>query len=261
MPIGLMAGVAAASTIAQTGIGISQYFKGKKQEKELERPTYQAQKMQMPDEIYNRQALAMGGRLAQQGIPEQQRQLYLQNLQRGTSNAMAQMGSRKAGLIGLGALNEQQNQGYQHLLGQDAQARMANQQNLMNLQSQTAGNIAQADMATQQFNIGQDEQAFTFNEINPYYEGVAQSQGLMGAGMQNIMSGVGNIGQLASTGGLGGVSGTAGKTGSISPPANVQTINPVTTPGLSADPGLQTMAPSIAQPMPQGLNTNLSHYQ
>lgn len=264
MPIGAM--IAGAAGLAQLGIGASQYFKGKKQERELERPDYTPETMNIPESVYQKEALGMAQGMAQQGLPEQQRQQYIQNLQRGTSYGLGQLGSRKAGLTGLATLNEQQNQGYQNLLAQDASARMANQQNLMNLQAQTGRDVTQAELQKQSFDTGQREQAFQFNQVNPYYEGVSQARGLMGSGMQNIGTGLGNASQLAGSGAFDGLGGGGGAKTATTPLTNTQPVNPMS--GSLSNPaplnyGATPLMPDIGQlaPTSKGLNFQPSNFR
>ena len=72
---------AGVGALAGLGIGAAQYFKGKKQMEELESqvPDYEATEMTIPEEAYNREALALQQQMANQGIPEQQRPLHIQN--------------------------------------------------------------------------------------------------------------------------------------------------------------------------------------
>jgi len=166
------AAVAAAAGLAQLGVGAYQMYKGNKMRPD--RPEYK-----IPDEINAN--VSQAERMALQGLPEEQKQQYLDNLQRGMSFSMAQSGSRKAGLAGLSALNQQQNDAYGNMLSMDAQARQQNQQ-----------------LAMQQRGILADykDQAFQVNKLNPFYEQMAESQGLKGAGLQNIVGGV----DMAATG-------------------------------------------------------------
>jgi len=101
---------------------------------------------------------------------------------------MSQLGSRKAGLSGLASLNQQQQDAYGNMLSMDAQARQQNQQGLMNQRQ------VMADYR---------DQAFQLNKLNPYYEKTAQSQAMMGAGMQNMSQGFqqGNQGSVDWSGG------------------------------------------------------------
>ena len=110
-----------------------------------------------------------------EGLPEAQKRQYLSNLQRGTAFGLRNMGSRKAGLVGLATLNEQQNQGNAQLLSMDAAARMANRDRLY---------AARQNMADYK------DKSFQLNKQNPYYENKARDQAMMGAGMQNISQGL-----------------------------------------------------------------------
>jgi len=163
---------AGVGALAGLGVGLSQYAKGKKLESETVRPEYE-----IPQEVF--QNLNQAQQMALQGLPAEQKAQYIQNLQQSGQFALSQMGSRKAGLAGVSQLHQQQQSGYQNLLTQDAAARQQNQMGLM----QQRQNVA-----------GFRDQAFQFNQVNPYYEDVAKAQGLMGSGIQNIGTAVGNIG-------------------------------------------------------------------
>jgi len=166
---------AGVGALAGIGMGIYQHRKGKKLAEENVRPEYQ-----IPEEIL--QNLSQAQHMALQGLPEEQKAQYIQNLMQGGQAALTQMGSRKAGLSGVAQLNQQQNLGFQNLLAQDAAARQANQQGLM----QQRQNVA-----------GYRDQEFQLNQLNPYYEKEQQAQGLLGAGLQNIGTQVGNLGYMA----------------------------------------------------------------
>ncbi len=231
MPIGLAiaAGVAAATGIAKLGVGIAQRRKGKKLEEATERPDYE-----IPEEIF--QNLNQAQQMALQGLPAEQKQQYIQNLQQSGQFALSQMGSRKAGLTGVAQLNQQQQFGFQNMLAMDAQARQQNQMQVM----QQRQNVA-----------GFRDQAFQLNQLNPFYEDTARAQALQGAGMQNIMGGLNTIGGAAITYGSGidqGVQGltnvaTGGMAGGLANQKiaqNQQITNPTTgynTPGIT-DPQL-----------------------
>jgi hypothetical protein len=167
--IGALIG-AGIGTAAQLGIGAAQYFKGKKLERENKRPTYQ-----IPQEVF--QNLTQAQQMALQGLPEEQKQAYIESLQQQTAYGLDQIASRKGGLTGLAGLVNQQNQGMQNLMAQDASARMANIQGLMNQRQNVADYRGQE---------------FQFNQLNPFYFKQAQAEALKGSGMQNVMTGVGN---------------------------------------------------------------------
>jgi len=124
-------GVGVAGT--QAVIGGAQYFANKKRiaKEEANRVKYK-----IPDEVY--QNLNQSQQQALQGLPEEQKQQYLSNLQRSSSYALGQAGTRKAGLAGVSAINEQQNVGYGNMLAQDSAARMQNQDKLIGQRANVA---------------------------------------------------------------------------------------------------------------------------
>jgi hypothetical protein len=164
---------AAISAGAGLALGVGEYLWNKNQAKkdEKNRPKYE-----IPAEVG--QGLSEAQRQALQGLPEAQKQQYLSNLQRGQAYSLGQSQSRKGGLAGIAALNENQNQGYANLLSQDAGARMANQKQVYNQLQNVADYKGQA---------------FQINQQNPYYEKVARDAANRGALFKNV----GNAAQLA----------------------------------------------------------------
>lgn len=156
------AGGGATTTLGavQTGIGLYR-------QKHNKRPTYE-----IPDEV--RQNLSQAQQQALQGLPEEQKQMFLSNLERGQASSLSQIGSRSGGLAGVAAVNQNGNDAYGNLLSMDSQARMQNQQQLYGMRQNLAD---------------YKDQAFQVNKINPYYENTAQNNALIGAGMQNISQG------------------------------------------------------------------------
>lgn len=159
---------------ATTLLGLNQYYKGKKMLKNNKRPTYE-----IPAEVQAN--LNQAEQMALQGMPEEQKQQYINNLQRSQAFSMSQMGSRKAGLAGVAAVNQQGVDAYGNLLSMDAQARMQNQGVLMNQRQNMAD---------------YRDQAFQINKLNPYYEKQSEGLAMQGAGMQNV----GNSFQIAGGG-------------------------------------------------------------
>lgn len=159
----------------QTGYGIYQAIKGNRLASQNVRPTYT-----IPKEID--QNLSDAQRMAIQGMPEQQRQNYINDLQRNAQQSLNQMGSRQAGLAGLGVLNQNQNDAYAKLLGMDAQQRMANMQQLQQVRSQTAD---------------YRDKAFDLNQMQPYANRYAEAQAMQNAGNQNMMGGVQSTARMA----------------------------------------------------------------
>lgn len=209
-------GVGGASAV----IGGVQMAKGYYDQKKNKRPEYQ-----IPEEV--KQNLNQAQQQALQGLPEEQKQQYLSNLQRGSAQALASAGSRKGGLAGIAGLADSQNQAYGNLLGMDAAARQANQQTLS---------------AQRQNMADYKDKAWGINKENPYYERTAQNQAMIGAGMQNISGGL----QMAG----GGVAGMKPKAkapestdtgGEVNPygNTNVGTYNNPNTKGMFVQPGNQ----------------------
>lgn len=159
---------------ATTLLGLNQYYKGKKMLKNNKRPTYE-----IPAEVQAN--LNQAQQMALQGLPEEQKQQFLNNVQRSQAFSMSQAGSRKAGLAGLATINQQGQDAYGNMLSMDAQARMQNQGVLMNQRQNMAD---------------YRDQAFQINKLNPYYEKQAEGLAMQGAGMQNV----GNSFQIAGGG-------------------------------------------------------------
>ena len=131
---------------------------------------------------YIQQNLTETNQRALQGLPEAQKRYYIENLNRSNDMANTSLGSLNAGLRGVAGANNNLSTGYNNLLAQDSAARAANQN-------------AQYGMRDTMANY--TDKAFQLNKENPYYEMVAKSQGLEGAGMQNMSQGF----QQGNTGG------------------------------------------------------------
>ena len=169
----------AAGAAVGLGVGLAQYYKGKQLEKSTVRPTYE-----IPQEVYqNQQQL---DRMAQQGISAPSENKYFQEQQQNAAYGLNQIASRKGGLAGIGNINSQLQEGNYNFMIADAK------QIDKNMQAQMTGRQVGADYA---------DQAFQFNQVNPYYEKTAQAQGLMGAGMQNMQTQGSNL-LYAGAGGL-----------------------------------------------------------
>lgn len=144
--------------------GIAEWIIGAVDQASNKRPEYE-----IPEEV--KQNLSQAQQMALEGLPAEQKEQFIANVQRGTAYGLSQMNSRNAGLTGLATLNQQQNGAYQNLLAQDSAARLQNQKILM------AQRQNMADYKDQQFQL---------NKLNPYYERTAKNQALEGAGAQNV---------------------------------------------------------------------------
>lgn len=152
---------------ATTTLGAAQLAYGLYQQKHNKRPTYE-----IPEEV--KQNLTQAQQQALQGLPEEQKQQFLDNIQRSTAYGLGQQSSRQGGLAGIAQINQNQNQAYGNLLSADSQARRENQGALMGQRQNMAD---------------YRDQAFQFNKVNPYYEQTAQNNAMIGAGIQNVSQG------------------------------------------------------------------------
>ena len=172
-----MTWVAAGIASASLTVGAAQYIGGKVKQNKLEKNRSQ---YEIPSEIA--QNLSQAQVMALEGMPEESRQIAISGLKQSYSTGLSQIGTRKGGLAGVSDLYQGVNQGYQQLAAQDAAQRVANQRNLM---------------GQRQVMADYRDQKFQFNEVNPYYEKTAESQALMGAGMQNVSQGFQALGGAA----------------------------------------------------------------
>lgn len=176
MPIPLLAaaGIAAAPAIIQGIQGFSQKKKGKDILKNLQRPTYE-----IPDEISAN--LSDAQRQVAEGLPEEQKRQFIQNIERASTGALSGMSSRKAGLAGLGNIVQGQNDSFYDLMVADVQAKKEAQSKLEQ---------ARREMA------GYKDKSFELNQLTPFEDKRAEGQALYGAGLQNISSGLDTVSSI-----------------------------------------------------------------
>lgn len=167
-----MIGAVIAGT--QAAIGIGQAVAGYSKLKNLTRPEYQ-----IPSEI--EQNMSEAELMSYYGMPDAQKQSYMQNIQRSGQQALSGTADRKGGLGMVSAIQQNQQDSYSNLLSADVQQRMQNIQNAQNMRSVMAG---------------YKDKAFQMNEMEPYQQDYAEAQGLIGAGMQNVMGGLQSGGQM-----------------------------------------------------------------
>jgi hypothetical protein len=157
-----------ASAAISAGTGVYQSSRAKKMaEQAAARPTYE------PSEEV-KAALSDAERLALEGMPSEQKQQYIENIQRANQSALRAQAERKAGLAGIGMMHQNELDQYRNLLAMDAQAKRQNQQNL---QSVRQGMQSIRD------------KEFQLNKYNPFLQEQQDIRDLQAAGMQNIMQG------------------------------------------------------------------------
>lgn len=127
----------------------------------------------IPQEILRNQKMAELG--AAEGMPSQQYNNAMKNIQRSQTNALSGALDRKSALMALPRLQQQANDAYGNLDVQDAQMRRQNQQTLYNVGNTTA-----------QYR----DKAWNTNELQPWQRKYNYAQNLLGAGNQNLMSGI-----------------------------------------------------------------------
>ena len=165
MPLPLLAAIPA---VVQAGTGIYQTYQGNKLANSMERPDYSIPQEQL-DNLTDSQIQAL------RGLPEEQRQQYMENIMRSAQTSISALGDRKAGLAGMSGVQQQQNDAYKNLLSMDAQKREENERNLQ---------------ATRNTMSEYKDKQFQMNEMQPYQDTMAAAEGMQGAGIQNIMGGV-----------------------------------------------------------------------
>ncbi len=157
----------------QSAYGIYQKHKADQLAATNIRPTYK-----IPQGIQDN--LTQAQQMALEGLPEEQKTQYLNNLQRAQSFGLNSISERRGGLAGLSGIVQQGNDASMNLLSADSAARRSNQSTLFNARTQLA-------------NFG--DKAFQFNQADNYYENAAAARGLAGAGLQNVWGGLGTINQ------------------------------------------------------------------
>lgn len=170
MPAGGLATAATVAAVAggaQSAFGAYQYLKGRQLAKTAKRP-----EMEIPREMYNK--LTTAQQMAMEGMSEQERKQYIDNLQRVANFQMQEMGTRKAGLVGAAELGQTQADALTNMAVQSEKLRRENQMYLGQTQSEMAG---------------WKQQQFMANKMAPYMATVTAANAMQGSGLQNIMGG------------------------------------------------------------------------
>lgn len=157
--------------------GIGQKRKAKKMLANLgEQPTYN-----IPQEVLNNQKMAELS--AQEGMPSQQYNNAMKNIQRTQSGLLAGATDRRSALMALPRIQQQSNDALGNLDARDATMRQQNQQTLYGVGNTTA-----------QYR----DKSFNINQLQPWQRKYNYGMQLLGAGNQNFTSGLDKI-----TGGAG----------------------------------------------------------
>ena len=176
MPFPLFAAANAASGLISGVTGLIQQHKGRKLLNSLQFPNES-----MPSEYVENQNLAR--QQAATGLPSEQYANAMKAIQRQQLTALKSANDRRGGLGILPGLTQSTNDATLNLNAQDAQMRLANQRNLMNVNSQVAG---------------VKRSLFDVNQRAKYNQDYSYGMGLLGAGNQNFTGGLDKL----ATGGL-----------------------------------------------------------
>lgn len=189
-----MAGASVQGTmgIIQGVIGYYQRKKAAEMEKSLVRPT-----LDIPDTMQGYMTDLQ--KRAYQGMPEEQRQRYLDNIARAQAYGIAASAGRGGMLQGVAQSQMAANDANANLATMDAQARMQNQSNYSNAQLNYAN-----------FQNDKYLKEFEYNKNQPYQNKAAAIRAMYGAGMQNGAQGLQTVADSGATF-AGGSSGGGGQ--------------------------------------------------
>jgi len=179
MPLPLLA-IAGAGILAKGLTGIVQGLKARKLDKQNPFPTENA------NPIFQKNA-AIAENMARTGLPQQQYNNALNNIQRNTAGVLTSFG-RSGNKGGLASILRGSNDAVLNLDAQDANARMQNQRFAFG----------------QRTNLAQEEnRVFDWNKRQKFLMLKTQSEALKGAGMQNLMGAFNDTTQLGAMGLMG----------------------------------------------------------
>lgn len=170
--------------IIKSGIGLLQRHEGKKLMKGLQYPTEA-----LPTEVIENQNAAR--QQAATGLPSEQYANAMKNIQRQQLMALRGAHDRRGGLGILPGIQQVTNDATLNLDAQDAQLKLANQRQLMNVNNQAAN---------------WKSQLFDRNVRDKYNRDYDYAMSLIGSGNQNFASGL----DSAASGGLGFIGGGGG---------------------------------------------------
>lgn len=178
-PIGL--GIAAGAGLLKAGLGFLQQAKGKKMLKKTVDPGY------VIPSAYGKN-VGQAEQMAKSGLSPQEYNLASTNIQRGSQAGLRQLGRMSNPFAGIAGLARSQSDSFSKLDASNASAR---RQNIL----QAMG--ARREMAGQQ--LAQQQYA-----QNRYFDKVNEAQSRIGAGTQNLMGGISDIGTAGIMSGMGG---------------------------------------------------------
>lgn len=138
---------------------------------------------QMPTDVLENKRLAT--QMAATGLPSEQYNMAMRNIQRQQQSALRGAQDRRSAVGAISAIQQNANDATANLDAKNAEMRIANQKNLLNINSQTA---KWRDLL------------FNKNVLQPYEKQWNYNMGLLGAGNQNVTNaldqGAAGLGQI-----------------------------------------------------------------
>ncbi|MCW3111366.1 MAG: hypothetical protein JWQ09_5872 [Segetibacter sp.] len=201
-------GIAGVSAGAKIISGISQKHQANQIEKNNIRP------VQSVDPAYQ-QNVNQATQMAQEGMPSQQYNNSLNNIGRNQSGGLMALGRSANPSAGIASIVRAGNDATNSL---DAQSAGMRNQNILNL-------MRQRNILSQQ-----RQNAFDYNNKDKYSENLAKSQAYLGAGNQNINSGLNEVGSVGATMLSGKMKGSAGSGFNLNNPSTYPVYNPALDP-------------------------------
>jgi hypothetical protein len=190
VPIDPMTAVAIGQQGVKSILGIAQMISGgaKLRKANKNRPDYE-----IPKEYADN--IALSDKFMNMGMPREQYIAQLQGIQRNQNFGLRALGDRGSALAGIGSLVQQGNDATMRLNAADATMRNQNIARGTQMKMSAKYQMGMQKLAKQQW-----------DKFNPFLAKVAQAQGLIGAGMQNLGGGLdaGSMIAMNSMGGQGG---------------------------------------------------------
>jgi len=150
------------------GLGIYQTAKGNSDRKKLKRPEYQ-----IPDEVYQNMSLAE--QVAYEGLPASVKNDFQRNVKSSEAAMLSRSGDLQSGVSAMAA---------SQLASQNALSNMYSQDAMMRLEGKRLMMGANTNIANFK------DRSFGFDQQN-YLQDLTSAQAMMGAGMQNMATGIG----------------------------------------------------------------------
>lgn len=129
---------------------------------------------------------------AQEGIPEELKEQYLENIQGSQAQTLNANASRRGGLVGVAQADQNAVGAYKELLSMDANQKLANERTAMGFQGNAIGQMDAYANRGLNFEIGNQQQNYA-RDLSSAYADQDYAMALQGAGEQMMYSGAGQI--------------------------------------------------------------------